>query len=68
MTDTHTVTEPASGFKTECHLCDWQSKIWVGPDGAQGARYDHIQAEHPDASINWWADAPAVEIVENSDE
>jgi len=59
---------PTSGFQTECHLCDWQSKTWIGPDGAKGERFDHVNAKHPDAPKTWWADAPAVEIVEGEDE
>jgi len=68
MTDTHTVLEPDAGFQAGCHLCDWESKLWVGPDAAQGERIEHVSEAHPDAAIDWHADAPAVEIVDTEGE
>jgi len=62
--DERGIFDPETGFRAACHLCDWQSSISNGPDMAQHERFDHVNEQHPDASINWWADAPAVEIVE----
>jgi len=65
--DERGIFDPDTGFQASCHLCDWQSSISNGPDMAQHERFDHVNEQHPDASINWWADAPAVEIVENTE-
>jgi len=62
------IFDPETGFRAACHLCDWQSPVTSWPDDAQHDRFEHVNSEHPDASINWWDDAPPVEIVENSDE
>jgi len=68
MTDERGIFNPNTKFKTECHLCDWQSELSGGPSKAKNARFEHVNDAHPDANINWWADAPGVEIVDTEGE